>query len=98
MNLDAFLLGAVAQASLIVALFFWRYWRKTGDRFFVLFTFAFLVDAMGRAALALYGPVPQEQEPFFYLTRLVTFGLILAAIADKNVRSRKHTTGGSMRS
>jgi hypothetical protein len=28
--------------------------------------------------------VPNEQEPFFYLARLVTFALILIAIINKN--------------
>lgn len=88
MTLDSFLLGAIAQASLIAALFFVRYWRRTRDRFFILFALAFVVDAAGRTALALYSPVPQEDEPLFYIARLVTFGLILAAIIDKNLRSR----------
>lgn len=91
--MNSFLLGAVALASLIAALFFLRYWRKTHDRFFILFALAFLVDAVGRTAMAFYGPLPAEQEPLFYLARLVTFGLILAAIVDKNFRGRRAAAG-----
>ena len=35
-----FLLGAVAMASLVAAAFFWRFWRQTHDRFFMLFAAA----------------------------------------------------------
>ena len=86
--LNAFLLGAVAQASLVAALFFLWYWRKTGDRFFLLFALAFFADAIGRAALLFFSPVPQPQEPLFYISRVVMFGLIVAAILDKNLRGR----------
>lgn len=97
MTSDSFLLGAVAQAALVAALFFFRYWRKTGDRFFILFALAFLVDAAGRTAMALSSPLPQEQEPLFYSARLVTFALILAAIVDKNMRARKNGRRDTMR-
>jgi hypothetical protein len=77
------LLGAIAMASLVAALFFARFWRDTHDRFFLLFAIAFALDAIARLTLAL-GDVSAEYEPFFYLARLVTFGLILVAIIDKN--------------
>ena len=78
-----FILGATALASLVAALFFLRFWRDTRDRFFFFFASAFGVDTLHRVVLALT-PVSQEQEPFFYVGRLVTFGLIIAAIVDKN--------------
>lgn len=81
------ILGAVAMASLVAALFFLRFWRDTRDRFFFLFSIAFTLDALNRFALAI-ATVTQEQEPFFYLVRLFTFGLILAAIVDKNRKRR----------
>ena len=77
-----FILGATALASLVAALFFLRFWRDTRDRFFFFFAIAFGVDTLHRVVLALT-PVSQEQEPFFYVGRLVTFGLIIAAIVDK---------------
>ncbi len=80
------LLGAIAMASLVAALFFWRFWRQTRDRFFLLFSLAFGVDSLDRVALGTLGTVAEEHEPLFYLVRLVTFGLILAAIIDKNLR------------
>jgi hypothetical protein len=80
---NALILGAVAMASSIAALFFLRFWRRTHDTLFLLFALAFAVDALTRIALGL-DSVGSEQEPLFYLARLVTFVLILAAIIHKN--------------
>ena len=84
-----FLLGAVAMASLVAAAFFWRFWRQTHDRFFMLFAAAFLLEAINRTTLAAIGSVTEEQEPLFYLVRLFSFVLILVAIVDKNLRGGK---------
>jgi hypothetical protein len=77
------ILGAVALASLVAATFFLRFWRTTGDRFFLLFALAFIVDAVMRLGVSLSG-VTAEYEPLFYSARLVSFGLIIVAIIDKN--------------
>jgi hypothetical protein len=82
--IHAFLLGAVVMASGTAALFFLKFWRQTRDRFFLFFSLAFALDAVIRLFLALVPPA-HEQEPLFYLGRLVTFGIIIAAIVDKNM-------------
>ena len=76
-------LGAAAMGSTVAALFFLRFWRQTHDRLFLMFAVAFLVDAVMRVVLAVT-ELPNEQEPFFYLGRLLTFILIVVAIVDKN--------------
>lgn len=77
--------GAVAMASLVTSLFFLKFWRRTGDWFFVFFSAAFAIDAAARFVLpALRGS--DESEPIFYLPRLLTFVLILIAIFKKNAR------------
>jgi uncharacterized protein DUF5985 len=81
-------MGAVAMASLVAALFFLRFWRQTHDSFFLLFSLAFALDAASRVALGL-SHVTSEEEPFFYIARLVTYGLIIAAIVQKNRPGRK---------
>lgn len=85
MNPDVYpmLMGAVAMASVVAALFFLRFWSQTCDPLFLFFAGAFALDAMTRVALALNHP-DEELEPIYYLTRLITFGLIIAAIAYKN--------------
>ena len=82
-EMSSVLLGAVAMASFIASLFFLRFWRQTRDNFFLLFSIAFGVDAIMRLLLGLTN-VSAEQEPLFYLARLVTFGLIIIAIVQKN--------------
>ena len=76
------LLGAIAMASFVAGLYFIRFWKKTGDRFFLFFAVAFWIDAVGRVIFALV-ELP-ENFPFAYLMRLSSYGLILFAIADKN--------------
>jgi hypothetical protein len=83
MRLNAVILGAIAMASWVAAMFFLRFWKNTRDRFFLFFAVAFFAEALNRAALGLT-TVSKEQEPFFYLARLLAFGLIIVAIIDKN--------------
>ena len=77
------MLGAIAAGAATVALFFLRFWRQTRDRFFLLFAAAFALEAVDRVALAML-PYADEDEPLFYLVRLVAYGLILVAIWQKN--------------
>ena len=84
-----FLLGAVAMASLVAAVFFFRFWRQTHDRFFLLFAAALFLEVVNRTTLAAVGSVTEEQEPLFYLVRLFSFLLILIAIIDKNLRGNR---------
>jgi hypothetical protein len=83
--MNSLILGAVAMASLVAALFFFRFWRQTRDHLFLLFSLAFAVDVVTRVALGISGS-PNEGEPLFYLGRLVTFALIVIAIFRKNRR------------
>ena len=80
---SAVLMGAVAMASFVAALFFLRFWQQTRDIFFIFFAIAFGVDAASRFALGLTRGW-EEHEPFYYSMRLLTFCLIIVAIAHKN--------------
>jgi uncharacterized membrane protein HdeD (DUF308 family) len=88
-TMNAVMTGAVAMAALLAALFFLRFWRQTRDNFFLLFSIAFAIDAVSRFVLALTH-VSDETEPYFYVPRLITFGLIIVAIVLKN-RPRKQS-------
>jgi hypothetical protein len=48
-----------------------------------MFALAFAIDSAGRFTLALIGAA-EDIEPYAYLTRLLTFGLIIAAVIEKN--------------
>ena len=91
--MNQLLLGAIAMACLAVGLFFLRFWRSTGDRFFLFFATAFGVEGVNRVLLGLYQG-SDEHEPILYLIRLLSFLLILIAILDKNRSNRSGRSAG----
>ncbi len=80
-----FIGGATMTAALVVALLFFRYWRQTHDRLFLMFAGGFVVFAVSRLILAFLEE-DDEGRIFVYALRLLPFLLILAAIIDKNRR------------
>lgn len=83
------LTGAIAMASLIIALFFLRFWRSSGDRFFLYFALSFAIEGLHRV-YAVTRLSDGEDSPLHYLIRLLAYGLIIWAILEKNLpRSRR---------
>lgn len=80
-----FLYGAISMAAAVAALCFLRFYRRTGDRFFVYFCASFALESLSRLLFVLLRWNEQSSD-WFYVLRLVAYGLILAAIVDKNVR------------
>lgn len=85
-QLVPFLSGAVTFGFLISGLFFARFWRRTGDSFFLAFSGAFILLGINQALLVFSG-IPVEERSPFYLLRLAAFLLIIAAIIRKNARA-----------
>ena len=81
-----FLFGMIAAQSLIIALFFLKFWMKSSDRLFLWFAIAFLLLAAERLALNIFVTV-DEPRSLVYVLRLLAFGLITFAVIDKNKRS-----------
>lgn len=81
-----FLSGALMFGFFVAAGFFWRFWRRTSDRFFLIFTGAWVLLGIERLVLGLLNQ-PEQLNPGIYFIRLAAFLLIIAAIVDKN-RSR----------
>jgi len=79
--------GASVMASLVIALFFLRFYRRTRDRLFAMFSLAFAVFAANRLALVFVDEAARRTS--LYLVRLLAFLLILAAIVDKNASARR---------
>ena len=79
--MSAFVAGALMMGYLVIALFFLRFSRESGDRLFAIFATAFFLMAVQRYALFYYGEVG---DAWVYGLRLVAFLLILFAIIDKN--------------
>lgn len=86
MTLTPFISGAICMAALTIALFFFRFWRRTGDRFFLVFSAAFFFLMIERIILVSIDR-SHEFAPYVYLVRLLAFVLIIAAIVDKNRKS-----------
>jgi len=82
--LSVFLSGAISLASLVVALFFLRFWRSTRDVFFLFFTLSFALEGASRAASVFLRV--SDDNPMFYATRVIAYGLIIVAIWQKNRR------------
>jgi uncharacterized membrane protein HdeD (DUF308 family) len=80
--------GMIAMASLIIALFFLRFWRNTRDRFFLYFALSFGIEGVHRIVTTLTFD-EHEESPLHYLVRLLAYGLILWAILEKNLPSRE---------
>lgn len=81
--------GAIAAGYVVAALFFLRFWRETGDRFFALFATAFTLLAVQRVATVVAMQWTERTAPLYGL-RLFAFLLILAAIVDKNRGASTH--------
>lgn len=77
------IVGAIAMASFVVGLFFLRFWRSSGDRFFLYFALSFFLEALHRIYMGTADSL-REDSPSHYLIRLFAYGLILWAIIEKN--------------
>jgi hypothetical protein len=82
--MNEMLMGAIAAASFVAGLFFFRFWRNSRDRFFLYFALSFWIEAVNRIALGLFSG--SELTPVFYGVRVIAYGLIVLAILQKNSR------------
>lgn len=81
--MNQMLMGGIAVGWLVAGLFFFRFWRHTRDRFFLYFALSFWIEAFNRVGLGLLAG-SSENDPVFYGIRVVSYGLILLAIWQKN--------------
>ena len=81
--MQEFLAGIATCGAWGIAAFFLRFWIDTRDRFFAMFSAAFLILSVNWLLVAVLHP-SSESRPFFYLLRLAAFGLIIVAVVDKN--------------
>jgi hypothetical protein len=82
-DLNTFLMGAIAVSYFIAALFFLRFWRRTHDRLFVMFSIALGLLSIVRIAMFVFHET-REHHHELYWVRFVAYLLILLAIIDKN--------------
>ena len=75
--------GVLLAAYATIALFFTRFWRRSGDRLFAWFSACFWLLAAQRLALVLTGEWG-ERSVMVYGLRLLAFLFIVVAIVEKN--------------
>lgn len=78
-----FLSGAVALGYLIAALFFLRFWRRTGELLFLSFCVAFALLSVGQIVVASAN-IYVEDSSAAYLVRFAAFAIIILAVWRKN--------------
>ena len=81
----AYVSGAIWILCWVAALFFFKFWRKSGERLFLFFAAAFGLLGIERI-VGLYGRGEGDLEG--YVIRLCAFVLILVAIVQKNRAKR----------
>jgi hypothetical protein len=81
--IEGFLLGVIVTCSFVAAGFFARFWRATRDLLFLGFAVAFLLEGLNRLAF-LFLEHPNAGDTVIYVVRLLSYLLILGAIAYKN--------------
>jgi hypothetical protein len=77
-----FLHGLIAACFVVAGAFFFRFWRETLDRLFLLFALSFWLQALIRIGLSAFAQ--HDGAVFLYALRLTAYALIVAAILDKN--------------
>jgi hypothetical protein len=82
---EGFLLGVIVTASVVAGAYFLKFWRQTRDPLFLGFACAFLIEGANRTCF-LFVPNPESGSVTLYSVRLVSYALILIAIAHKNRR------------
>ena len=85
------LLGAVIRGDVIAGLFCVRFWKMTGDRFFLFFSASFLAIAVSRLVVD-EGIPPFGLEPLGYMIRILSYLFIITGILYKNRGTRASRT------
>lgn len=87
--------GASAALSVVAALFFLKFWRRTRDGLFAAFAAGFSALALHWAALGVMNP-GNEARHYVYVVRFVAFALFIAGIVSKNRRSGPPAPGSGL--
>lgn len=85
-QVQSFLMGLIATASVASGLFFLRFWRDGRDSLFLAFGLAFVIEGVNRTTV-LFTSHPNEGSPSIYIVRCIAFLIILAGIINKNRRT-----------
>lgn len=85
--MNEFLNGITFMGALTSSMFFYKFWKSTKDRFFLLFSIAFFIFSLNRVALTYLDP-SNENRLLFYILRALAFIIIIFAIIHKNRKAK----------
>ena len=88
LDANIFLRGSIAMGHAVAGLFFLRYYVRSRDTFFLMFSIAFFALGSIRVAMVFLAD-PMEQH-YLYWVRFFGHLLILAAIVIKNLPERRN--------
>ena len=83
-----FLSGAAMFGAFVAGTFFFRFWRQTRDRLFFIFGVSFWLMALERGVVGYLSQSIEHDYTNVFVLRLLSFVLILIAVAEKNWRSK----------
>ena len=83
--LEGLVAGGLSAGFLVLAAFFLRFWGRTRDGLFLVFSAAFALMAVNQA-LPVVLHIPQEDRGGIYLIRLAAFLLIIVAVVGKKLK------------
>jgi hypothetical protein len=86
--MTVFFSGMVTMGFLVAALFFLRFWWRTSDGLFAAFALAFFLFAANQALITGI-ETSRDEKSLVYLLRLAGFALIIYAVIQKNLRSKR---------
>jgi hypothetical protein len=89
-DLNVFLRGSIAMGHAVAGLFFLRYYVRSRDQFFLMFSIAFF--ALGSIRVAMIFLADPMEQHYLYWVRFFAYLLILGAIVKKNLPRREETT------
>lgn len=81
--MNEFLNGITFMGAITSSMFFFKFWKSTKDKFFLMFSISFFILALNRVALT-YLDIGDENKLLFYVLRALAFILIIFAIVGKN--------------
>lgn len=88
--------GAIVMACALIGLVFLRFWKSGRDPFFLYLAASFWLQGGQWLLSGIARDAAVEYSPYFYLPRLLAYGLIAFAILRKNY-GRVSPEGGSRR-
>jgi len=86
--ITGFLTGVIFSLYMVATVFFVKFWTRTGDRLFLAFAVAFVMEGFNRLQFLSVNH-PEDGSPGIYIVRILAFSLIAAAVIAKNLQQKR---------